>query len=122
MEQQFEFSHFTKDDKFEIGNRINALRKQRRMTLEQLSQPTGIDPRVISRHENGQLCNVETLVKYAIVLGCSIEDLLPNRIASQINDETEEMRECWSLMMGIPKAQRKALLDYLSIVAIPKAN
>lgn len=122
MEQQFEFSHFTKDDKFEIGNRINALRKQRRMTLEQLSQPTGIDPRVISRHENGQLCNVETLVKYAIVLGCSIEDLLPNRIASQINDETEEMRECWSLMMGMPKAQRKALLDYLSIVALPKAN
>ena len=122
MERQLEFSHFTKDDKIEIGNRIYALRKQKRMTLEQLSQPTGIDPRVISRHENGQLCNVETLAKYAIVLGCSIEDFLPARIACQIKDETEEMQECWSRLMEMPKAQRKALLDYLSMAVLPKAN
>lgn len=122
MEQQLEFSHFTKDDKIEIGNRIYTLRKRKRMTLEQLSQPTGIDPRVISRHENGQLCNVETLVKYAIVLECSIEDLLPASIACQIKDESEEMRECRSILMEMPKAQRKALLDYLSMAVLPKAN
>lgn len=42
MEQQLDFSNFTQEDRFETGNNIRNMRKLRGMTLEKLSEVTGI--------------------------------------------------------------------------------
>ena len=106
MEQQLEFSHFTQEDSFETGNNIRNMRKLRGMTLEKLSEVTGIDPRVISRHENGQMCSAEALVKYAFAFRCSIEDLLPVWIACQIKGNTENDEREWRMLQMVPEEQQ----------------
>lgn len=116
MGQQLDFSHFSKEDKIEIGNRISTQRLQIGMTLEKLSEITGIDPRVISRHENGQLCNVEALIKYALVFETYIENLLPVKIASRIRCGTEEEEKYWRMLDELSDVQRKAVYHLISVM------
>ena len=117
MEQQLEFSRFTRSEKYEIGDKIQTLRKQRGWTLEKLSEATGIDPKVISRHQNGGLFNVESMVKYACAFGCQMEDLLPTRMASQINGDTEGEQKYWSMLLKLTEAQKRIVFGMISELA-----
>ena len=120
MEQQLDFSHFTKEDKIEIGNRICTLRMQNGLTLEQLSGLTGTDPKVISRHENGHMCTVEVLIRYALAFGTSIEDLLPVKIASRIQCSTEEGEKRWRMLNKLSDEQKQAVYRLITVMVPQK--
>ena len=117
MEQQLEFSRFTKEEKYWIGNRIQSLRKQRGWTLDNLSATTGIDPKVISRHQNGGLCNLESMIKYALAFECEIEDLLPPKVSCQISGKTENEHKYWLLLMELTESRKRAVFGMISALA-----
>lgn len=121
MEQQLDNSRFTANERFEISGKIDSLRIQKGLTQEKLSELTGINRDVISRHLNGTACSSKTLTRYAIALGCQVEDLLPNSIACQINGSTEEEQKYWSLLKGLTEEQRQAVYHMISVMS-PKRN
>ena len=57
-------------------SRIQALRKQRGWTQEQLAQCSGISVRTLQRLENGEPAAAETLQAVAAVLGIPVSELL----------------------------------------------
>ena len=114
MEQKLENYHFTPDEKYETGNRLRALCALKGLTLEQLSEATGINRDVISRHMNGKLGGTEALTQYAIVLECSIEDFLPTAYARQIKGNTGEAQKYWDMLMGLPEKQKQAVFHMIS--------
>ena len=117
MEQQHKLSLFTVERRYWIGDRIQTLREQRGWTLEKLSEATGIDPKVISRHQNGELCSLESLVKYALAFGCSLEDLMPPELACQITGNTEEEQKYWLMLLRLTKPQRDIIFGMISALA-----
>ena len=117
MEQQLDNTHFTQEDKYWIGSKIQTLRIQHGWTLEDLSKVTGIDPRVISRHQNGELCGVESLVKYANAFHCLLEDLLPPEIACCIKGKTQEEQKYWVMMLGLTDSQKQIIFGMIAALA-----
>ena len=116
MEQRLENYRFTQGDRYEVGNNLRALCTRKGLTQEQLSEATGINRDVISRHMNGTLCGTEALTQYAIVLGCSIEGLLPSAYAHQIKGNTEEMQKYWDILKGLPEKQKQAVFQLISVM------
>ncbi len=80
-----------------------------------------LDPRVISRHENGGMFETETLVKYSLALGCTVEDLFPIRIAAQLNGKSEEAQRYWNMLMGLDDEQKQAVYHMISVLAAKTA-
>ncbi len=116
MEQQLENYRFTREERYEAGNKLRAMCARKEMTQEQLSGATGINRDVISRHMNGTLCGTEALIQYAIALECSIEDLLPSAYARQIKGRTEETQKYWDILMGLPEKQKQAVFHMISVM------
>ena len=113
MEQWHDNPHFTWQDKWEIGETIRSLRETLGITQENLSELTGIEAKVISRHENGTMCSVEALTKYAIALGCTVNDLLPGRALGEMKGHVQQDVEIHILLRQLPDAQKGALLQML---------
>lgn len=62
--------------KQKLGSKIQKLRKSRKLTQEQLAELVGIDPKNISRIENGNNYPAsETLTSIASALGVEIYEL-----------------------------------------------
>lgn len=62
--------------KHDLGQRIQALRKNKKLTQEQFSELVGIDPKNISKIENGNnYPSPETLVSIAKALDVEIYEL-----------------------------------------------
>ena len=59
----------------ELGNKIKNLRKERKLTQEELAKKTGISRTTLSRIENGFFykISVTTLEKLLAVLGYTLE-------------------------------------------------
>lgn len=62
-------------------NRIQALRKQRAWTQEQLAQCSGLSVRTIQRIENGEPAGAETLQALAAVFEVPVQDLQESAMA-----------------------------------------
>ncbi|MCL2002374.1 MAG: helix-turn-helix domain-containing protein [Oscillospiraceae bacterium] len=64
-------------DNIQIGNHITFLRKQKKMTQEDLAETLGISVQSISKWENGHaLPETATLPLLSQALGCSIDSIL----------------------------------------------
>ena len=75
-----------------IGVRIKELRKKRKISQEQLAEMTGVNNRTVLRIENGHTCpTLETLAKFAEVLGCGIADFFETRHLKSRRDIIEEI-------------------------------
>ena len=61
-----------------VGSRIRTLRKQKRMTLEELALALGTSKQTIHRYENGVIANIphEKIVQLAEVLGTTPSELM----------------------------------------------
>ncbi len=116
MEQQLENYRFTQGERYEVGDNLRMMCSRKGMTQEQLSEATGINRDVISRHMNGTLCGMEALTQYAIALKCSMEDLLPSAYTRQIKDNTEETQKYWDLLMGLPEKQKQAVFHMILVM------
>lgn len=69
----------------EIGDNIRKHRKKHKWTQAELAGYVGSDYRVVSRHEQGEHMELETLMRYCAVFGCSANDLLPLSFQGSIN-------------------------------------
>lgn len=64
-----------------IGKNIDAIRKQRGYTLDELAGKVGISTTSMSRHINGHtIPGMCLIIKYAEVLGCKVGDLLDEAV------------------------------------------
>ena len=61
-----------KMDKSIIGQNIDAMRKERKMTIEQLADATHFDTRSVAHHLKKGVNSVDTLFVYAEALKCDI--------------------------------------------------
>lgn len=72
-----------------IGERIKTLRKQKRMTLEELAAALGTSKQTIHRYENGTIANIphEKIVQLAEALGTTPSELMGwSRAAENVTD------------------------------------
>ena len=96
MEQWLEKTPLLGNDELrEIGNLLFKKRKARRWSQKDLAGYIGSDHRVVSRHENGDKMNLESLLRYSKVFECSMEALLPEKfrqnMSSQLPDAFAEL-------------------------------
>ena len=113
MEQWHDNPHFTLQDKQEIGDKIRSYRESLRLTQEGLSAETGIDAKVISRHEQGSVRDMEPLINYAVAFHCMPEDLLPDRVQMAIKECKKQDLEIQKLLKRLSAPKREALLGLL---------
>ena len=60
-----------------LGEKINSLRKEKKLTLSELCYKNGLEPSTVSRVEKAQVdVKLSTLLKIAIALEISIADLI----------------------------------------------
>ena len=63
-----------------IGKRIAALRKEKGMTQEELSQKMEVSAQAVSKWENDQTCpDIISLPKLAKILGVTVDELLAGK-------------------------------------------
>ena len=63
-----------------IGSKLKQFRKEKALTLDQISQMTGVAKATLSRIENGKVGgNFTTLKKIADALHVSLDELMLNR-------------------------------------------
>lgn len=93
-------------DAFTLGRRLNALRKQRRLTLAQVADAAGIAPSQLSLIENGKReARLATVQKLAQLYGVSLNDVLrgPTSRRTQLEIELEGyMRSPLATSRGLP--------------------
>ena len=65
-----------------IGENIDAIRKMRGWSKAELARRTGLSQILVGRHilDNGKCMRLETAVKYAEALGCTLDDLTGDAI------------------------------------------
>ena len=73
-----------------LGQRIKSLRKERRLTLVEVAQKTGIDQATLSRIENGHMTGtLDSHMKIAEILGLRLPDLY-NEVINKIHEEKDK--------------------------------
>ena len=113
MEQWHDNPHFTRQDKREIGDKIKSFRESFGLTQEDLFASTGIDAKVISRNEQGIIRDVESLIKYALAFGCTVDDLLPERVQMAMQDCQKQDMEIQMILKQLPETKKKIALAAL---------
>ena len=65
-----------------VGENIDAIRKARGWSKAELARRTGLSQMLVGSHilDNGKCMRLETAVKYAEVLGCTLDDLTSDTI------------------------------------------
>ena len=78
--------------KSQLGQKIQTLRKKRRLTQEQFAELIGIDPKNVSKIENGNnYPSSETLTSIAKALGVEIYELFVFRQELSLEDMKKEI-------------------------------
>ncbi len=97
-----------------VGHEIYRRRKKRGWTQEDLAGYMNSDHRLISRHENGESMNVETLVKYAAVFDCSVDDLLQtNNQRGGLAGLSSELVDTLQSVASLPEEDQQIINDML---------
>ena len=77
-----------------LGERINKLRKSRRMTLTEISKKTRIDMATLSRIENGKMTGtLDSHVKIAEALGVRLPDLYDKVLDKASEEKDQKVRK-----------------------------
>lgn len=94
-------------DGFSVGRRLNALRKQRRLTLAQVSDAVGIAPSQLSFIENGKReAKLSTVQQLAALYGVSLAELTSAQPSRRVQLEIEldaAMRSPLAVSRGLPR-------------------
>src|SRR5262245_34531189 len=85
-----------------LARHLHALRQQQGLTLEQLSELSGIPPESLSRFERGRTVpSLRTLERIALGLGLGLEDLVRfERLPQQAGGLDPEVRGIAELLVG----------------------
>jgi transcriptional regulator with XRE-family HTH domain len=80
-----------------VGGRVRALRLERHLTLDELSQRSGVSRRMITMLEAGETnASLGTLDKLAHALGCAFADLVVGRpVAPLVPERAEAQQPVW---------------------------
>lgn len=90
-----------------IGNRIAALRREKGLKQDELSQMLAVSPQAVSKWENDQACpDISLLPKLAKIFGISVDELLSGKQESQ------------PVVTLVPEAQRKDIKDLILRVVV----
>ncbi|BBG60852.1 XRE family transcriptional regulator [Providencia rustigianii] len=77
-----------------VGARIRTLRKDRRMSIQQLSKKLGISQQHQSRHELGDMrIHVDTIYSISEILELDINELISDFTSSNSNIITNDKRD-----------------------------
>ncbi len=102
----------------EIGRNIYRHRKQNNWTQAELAGYMGSDYRVVSRHEQGGHMDLETILRYSVVFGCSANDLLPlsfqGSIAANLTGILPSLYETICNVTKLPTQEQDFINDILS--------
>lgn len=108
----------------EIGENIRTMRVWKGRTQSELAESMGVDPRLISRHENGDVVmNLKALFKYADALDCPILTLLPKKYQRIDADGlTHEMERCFLGICSLPKEKQNSLAKiFLDVIQVSES-
>jgi transcriptional regulator with XRE-family HTH domain len=110
-------------DDFEarLGRRLHQLRRQRRLSLHEVSAETGISASFISHIENGKSdMTIGRLVRLATFYGVSVEDVLPRHVGDDAavirrgeHDRIHSEAESLDVFLLAPD-QRRTCVPYLT--------
>lgn len=80
-----------------VGGRVRALRLDRHLTLDELSQRSGVSRRMITMLEGGETnASLGTLDKLARALGCAFAELVVGRpVAPLVPEQAEAQDPVW---------------------------
>lgn len=103
-----------------IGSRIKNLRKQHRLTQQELARYTGIARGNISNYEAGRfLPSAEAIVALARFFGITTDELLLGTTSPPRPAEEEELL---ALYHRLPAAKRQELLDFARFLLLQTEN
>lgn len=92
-----------------IGDRIKVLRQGRKLSQKQVGEKIGMSQQQIGQYETGvRVPKMETLVKLAAALDCTIFDLVDNWEDFSIEDQKD------AILFGGQKAAMVAMYDQLT--------
>lgn len=77
-------------DQIKIGSLISELRKEKKLTQEQLGEKLGVSQKSISRWETGKnMPDISLLKPLSIELGITVSELIEGEKSDLLNDEKE---------------------------------
>ena len=90
-----------------IGKRIAALRREKGLKQDDLSQMLEVSPQAVSKWENDQTCpDISLLPKLAKILDVSVDELLSGK------------QELQSVVTLVPEEQRKDIKDMMLRIVV----
>ena len=94
----------------EFHEKLQALRRQKGLTQEELATHMGVSPQAVSKWENDQTCpDISALPRLARLLGVSVDELLEGKA------ELPAVRV-------LPPAERKPLTDMMLRITVDSAD
>ncbi len=99
----------------DLGRRIAALRKQQRLTQQQLADSLGIAQQTLAHYEGGRIrAPASMLPQLAQIFGVGIDELVghPNKTASK-RGPTPRMQQQVERLSRLPKAQQRMVMQML---------
>ena len=106
-----------------IGNTMRNIRKEKRMTLQQIADAMGCSPQLISQYESGKRQpKLETKKKIATALNVPLYELMgfdgsiqvnPNPEIERLDTEIEELIKRQASGENLTKEERKKIFDYI---------
>lgn len=77
-----------------IGNKISSLRKEKRITQEEIAEKLGVTPQAVSKWENDiSYPDILLLPKLATILGVTVDDLLSEKAMNETRVLPKEQRK-----------------------------
>lgn len=93
-----------------IGKRIERLRKERKLTQQQLANATGITRGNISSYESGRFYpSITTTIALARFFNVSIDWLLTGKEKDTLNEEQKKLLDVYS---RLDEGDKKQVYDY----------
>jgi transcriptional regulator with XRE-family HTH domain len=84
-----------------IGQRLRALRKERRLTQSRLGELSGLSGKFIGEVERGEKSiSIDSLYAVAVALRLPLRALVDVRIAEQATPPSEDVGRIYALMAG----------------------
>ena len=107
-----------------IGDRIKLLRKQRKMSMEDVAFGLNVGRATVCRYENGQITNIPSdKIEQMATLFSVAPAYLMGWEEHEIEDETPKTKEAKMLSKGIdrlPKVQREKALAMFKVMFEPQ--
>lgn len=98
----------------EIGQRIQKMRTERRLTQQQVAQEIGIEPETLSRVENGGCAlSLGNFAKMSEVFGVELGDVVNVTRPLPVPQFVAEEQECLNLFRQMQGREKRVALEIL---------